>query len=88
MFLRPRELAESKWEYVDFDKRLWRIPAHVMKQKRDHLVPIANQVYGYLKELYQFSGKTEYLFPRVQTNLKPMNCESLRKALRVMGFTK
>ena len=87
VFLRPKELVNSEWSYIDFNKRLWRIPAALMKKNRDHLVPMSDQVYNYLQELYKYTGQTLFLFPAIQTDSKPLNSESLRRALRIMGYT-
>jgi len=87
VFLRPKELVNSEWSYIDFNKRLWRIPAALMKKSRDHLVPLSDQVYNYLQELSKYTGQTLFLFPAIKTDSKPMNSESLRRALRIMGYT-
>ncbi|WP_274051079.1 tyrosine-type recombinase/integrase [Thalassomonas haliotis] len=44
IFLRPKEIRELKWEFVDFDDKMIRIPADDMKKDRDHLVPLSKQV--------------------------------------------
>jgi integrase len=42
-FVRTGELRFAKWDEIDWDGQLWRIPADRMKMKRDHLVPLSNQ---------------------------------------------
>ena len=38
LMLRPGELRQLRWEYVDFNNALIEIPAHVMKKDREHIV--------------------------------------------------
>lgn len=40
-FVRPGELRKSKWGYIDFEKRLWIIPAELMKMRKEHIVPLS-----------------------------------------------
>ena len=63
VFLRPAELASSKWEYIDFEKSEWLIPAEDMKMNRDHLIPFPDQVGRLLDSLYPVTGTSEYIFP-------------------------
>ena len=51
IFLRPKEIRLLKWEYVDLDDKLIRIPGEDMKRGREHLVPFASQVVGQLLEI-------------------------------------
>jgi integrase len=82
VFLRPRELAVSKWEYIDFKKGLWIIPAEFMKMNRDHLVPISTQVRDLLESIYPVTGHGEYIFPSERSLEKTMHPESVNKAIR------
>ncbi len=43
IFVRPKELANSKWSYIDSENSQWIIPAEQMKLKRDHLIPLSSQ---------------------------------------------
>ncbi len=82
VFLRPRELAISKWEFIDFDKGLWLIPAEYMKMNRDHLIPMPVQVIELLQSLYPVTGHGDYIFPSERKLDKTMNPESVNKAIR------
>lgn len=62
-FVRQGELRRAKWEYFDIEKRIWCIPAEIMKMKRDHLVPLSKQAIAILNQLKDISGSGEYLFP-------------------------
>ncbi|WP_163019162.1 tyrosine-type recombinase/integrase, partial [Pseudomonas viridiflava] len=36
---RPSEAATTRWADIDFDKRIWTIPAKKMKKRRPHIIP-------------------------------------------------
>jgi integrase len=65
-FVRTTELRAARWsEFEDLDGEapLWRIAPERMKMQREHLVPLARQAVGALKELKELSGQNPYLFP-------------------------
>lgn len=43
LFVRPGELRHAEWEEFDFDNAEWRIPAHKMKMRVLHIVPLSKQ---------------------------------------------
>ncbi len=82
VFLRPSELVNSEWSFIDWEKSQWIIPAEVMKMKRDHLIPFPKQVKELLLQLKPLTGHQKYLFPASRTPNKPMNSETVNKAIR------
>jgi integrase len=62
-FVRQGELRTAKWEHFDLDKKLWYIPAELMKMRQEHIVPLAHQTIELLKGIKSLSGNSEYLFP-------------------------
>ena len=38
---RPSEALEARWAEVDFDRRLWTLPAERMKSAKQHVVPLS-----------------------------------------------
>ncbi len=42
-FVRPGELRQAEWAEIDLDERVWNIPAHKMKMKQPHIVPLCAQ---------------------------------------------
>jgi integrase len=82
VFVRPSELANSKWSYIDFEKSHWLIPAKYMKMKRDHLIPFPHQVKTLLEALIPITGNGDYLFPNEKDQEKPMHSETVNKTLR------
>ena len=82
IFVRPKELANSKWNYIDFENSQWIIPAEQMKLKRDHLIPISSQVKAILKALRPITGDSEYIFPNEKDSNRHMHNETVNKTLR------
>ena len=84
--VRPSEAAGAKWSEIDFEKRLWSIPAERMKKKRDHLVPLTNEMFNLLKTIKPISGHREFIFPADRNPKKHTNNETANMALKRMGF--
>jgi integrase len=86
VFLRPTEIRNLKWEYIDFDDLLIRIPAEEMKRGREHLVPMSKQVAKHLKEVKAVTGYSELVFPNQRDSSKPMSKNVLTNRLRDLGY--
>lgn len=86
VFLRPKEIRSLKWEYLDFDDRMIRIPADDMKRDREHLVPMAKQVVSQLKNIKEITGYSQYVFPNERDSSKPLSKNVLTNRLRDLGY--
>ena len=86
IFLRPTEIRNLKWEYIDFDDLLIRIPAEKMKKQREHLVPMSKQVAQHLQEVKTVTGYAEFVFPNQIDSSKPMSKNVLTNRLRDLGY--
>ncbi len=53
---RENEVAGMAWAEVDFEKKVWAIPASRMKSGRTHEVPLAPEAVALLKSLPRFKG--------------------------------
>lgn len=53
---RENEVAGMTWAEVDFEKKIWAIPAVRMKGRRAHEVPLAPDAVALLKSLPRFDG--------------------------------
>jgi integrase len=84
---RPGEIRQAKWQEIDFETKIWSIPAAKMKMRRDHNVPLPNQAIDLLSELREISGEAEYLFPSLRSWHRPMSDNTLNAALRRMGYS-
>lgn len=53
---RPGEVRFAKWAEIDFEEKIWRIPAERMKAEKPHEVPLAGAAIDLLKRLPRFDG--------------------------------
>jgi integrase len=88
LFVRPGELRHMEWTEVDLQVAEWNIPGEKMKMGEPHLVPLAWQATGILKELEPLTGSGKYVFPSVRTSQRPMSDNTILAALRRMGYEK
>lgn len=94
LFQRPGNIRCMEWAEVDFDGCLWTIPAAKMKRTvygkvngRPHLVPLAPQAIELLRDLRPVSGHSRFVFPSLISSQRPMSENTLRVALRRMGYS-
>jgi len=89
-FVRPGELRLARWDEFDLAVAEWRIPAARMKMKDrgDHIVPLARQAVAVLREMAPVSGYAEMVFPGVRDARRPISNNTLNHALRRMGIGK
>ena len=86
-FVRPGELRAAEWTELNLANAEWRIPAHRMKMREEHVVPLARQAIDLLTELQAWTGKGTYLFPSPISNKRPLSENSITAALRRMGYS-
>lgn len=84
--LRTFELRNSKWAWVDFDKKLWEIPAEIMKMDRPHLVPLSRQLVELLRELYQLTGRFANMFPGRNDPSNVMSENTINQMIHKLGY--
>ncbi len=84
---RPSELRCAKWVDFDLDNAIWTIPLEQSKTRKHmtkpHTVMLSRQAVGVLKELKQYTGHSEYVFPS-RLNTKPLSEATIRKAFRTI----
>jgi integrase len=85
---RPANIAQARWEHFDLDKAEWRTPVEDMKGNQQHIVPLSKQALAILKDIHTLTGSSEYVFPSNRSNASPMSIDTLRSALRRMGYGK
>lgn len=86
VFVRPGELRQAEWSEIDLEAAEWNIPAHKMKMRQPHLVPLSKQAVAILEELQQLTGHFRYVFPGGRSPKRPMSDNALTAALRRMGY--
>ena len=85
-FVRTSELIGAEWQEIDFIAKVWRIPAHRMKKKTQHTVPLSKQSLLLLNELKIITGGNQYLFPCIKGEGKTMSNNTILFALYRMGY--
>jgi integrase len=83
---RPAEAATTRWEDIDFDKRIWTIPPERMKKRRPHTIPLTEHALSLLETLKHHSGHREYVFPSDRNPRTHANSQTANMALKRMGF--
>jgi len=87
IFVRSGELRHAEWCEVNLDTGRWIIPKGKMKSKRDHVVPLAQQVIHIISDLQNFTQNGKYLFPSIASRNRAMSGNTLNTALKRMGYT-
>jgi integrase len=93
LFQRPGNMRQMEWAELDLDGAMWLIPPTKMKRTkhgklngRPHLVPLPRQAVALLRDLHPLTGHGRYVFPSLLTGERPMSENTLRTALRRMGY--
>jgi integrase len=97
--LRSGIIASARWVEIDLGRGEWAIPGledsfhktgkqkNRMKTGHAHVVSLPSQAVAMLRDMYQYSGGKEYVFPPVGKMKNPhLHRDALSKALRDMGF--
>lgn len=94
--VRPAEAAGAKWSEIDFENRLWVIPAERMKGRKNpnsreevrvpHEVPLSDQAIEILKIMKPISQHRSHVFPSRSHPEQPMNSSTANVAIKRMGF--
>ncbi len=85
-FVRTGELIGAKWDEVELDNRMWRIPAKRMKMKTPHIIPLSNQAISVFKKIKIFSNSSSLVFPSERGQGKSMSNNTILFALYRMGY--
>lgn len=93
VFQRPGNIRAMEWAEIDTDAALWTIPAAKMKRTvhgkvngRPHLVPLAPQALALLADLRPLTGHGRFVFPSLMSGEECMSENTIRAALRRMGY--
>lgn len=96
LLLRPGELRHLEWTWIDLDTATLVVPAELMKRKKaekadgpPHVVPLAPQAVAILRDLEPLTGgrpERRYVFPSLLTGERCMSENTVRGALRRMGY--
>ncbi len=83
---RPAEAATTRWADIDFNKKIWTIPAERMKKRRTHIIPLTQHALALLEAIKPYSGHREYVFPADRNPRTHCNSQTANMALKRMGF--
>ena len=88
VFVRPGELRHAEWAELDFNEKLWKIPAAKMKMREDFILPLSPQALEILEETKAVASNSKYVFPSLRSGSRPMSENTINGALRRMGYDK
>ncbi|WP_217529700.1 integrase domain-containing protein [Vibrio cholerae] len=83
---RPAEASGARWDEINFGEKIWTIPAERMKKRREHRIPLTEQMLALLEVMKPISGHREFVFPSDRDPKKPCNSQTANMALKRMGF--
>jgi len=94
LFLRPGELRGACWKEIDLENATWVVPAERdrsrglvgMKMKEEHTVPLPQQAVEIFRELQNYSGHGDLVFPNRNDHSKPISDGTINSALRALGY--
>ena len=88
VFVRPGELRQAEWTEINFEAQRFEIPAHKMKMRQPHIVPLSKQALAILKDQQAKTGHFQFVFPSPRSPRRAMSNNALLSALRRMGIEK
>lgn len=84
--VRSAESCKAQWSEIDFERKLWTIPAERMKAREIHIVPLSSQVMKILEQMRAITGHLKYIFPKRGSHHEPMDINTPNAALKRMGY--
>lgn len=94
LWQRPGNMRAMRWEDLDLDDAMWAIPSEDMKRTvsgklrgNPHYVPLPRQAIALLEEIRPLTGRGTYVCPAMTDKTKPLSENTVRVALRRMGYT-
>jgi integrase len=82
--VRPGELLGAEWSEITGD--VWDIPAHKMKMRLPHKVPLSRQALEALEEIRSSTGNRKHVFASSLKPTQPFVTNRLNVALEKIGF--
>lgn len=86
---RPSDATGAEWSEIDFENRVWTIPAARMKMGREHRVPLSDAAMEVLERHQALSGRSagedaRFVFPGAKPG-QPIGRQSLLKLIKRLG---
>jgi integrase len=84
VFQRPSEIRQMLWTDVDLQAKEWR--PYVSKTDFYHIVPLSTQAIAIIEAMKPVTGSGRYVFPSSRGDGRPMSENTIRVALRTLGY--
>jgi integrase len=84
LFQRPGEIRQMLWSDVDLIAKEWR--PYVSKTDFWHIVPLSRQAIEILEAIKPLTGAGKYVFPSSRGDGRPMSDNTIRTALKSLGY--
>lgn len=85
-FQRSQSIRFARWDQIDWNAKLWRIPAEIMKMKDPHVVPLSRQTEALLLAIRPLTGEGPYIFPSLTDRAKTISENTMLYALVRLGY--
>ncbi len=85
-FVRTIELRGAKWKEIDFENRVWKIPAERMKMRQQHIVPLTDVTMQVFTALWELTGNYEFIFPNRNNPKTFISENTLLYAIYRLGY--
>ena len=73
---RPNEAAGTRWDEIDIENKIWKIPAERMKGRKEHVVPLSRQALEILKIIMPFR-RGVYVFYSSRNKDRPITTNTV-----------
>jgi integrase len=84
---RSNEVRGMRFDEIDWEEKLWTVPAERMKRSVEFKIPLSNQALALLKPLYETRGRSQLVFPSPTPNRGISNATLWATMVRVTGKT-
>ncbi|MGM5532530.1 tyrosine-type recombinase/integrase [Mixta calida] len=84
--MRTKELRSMQWANVDFENRIITIDAEVMKSRKQHLVPMSQQVHDLLRQLQPITSISHFVFAGRNDKKKSISENAVLLVIRQIGY--
>lgn len=85
-FQRSKSIRFARWDQIDWNAKLWRIPAEIMKMKDAHVVPLSRQTEELLQSICPLTGNGDYIFPSLTDRARTISENTMLYALVRLGY--
>lgn len=84
---RSVEVRGMRWDELDLEAGLWRIPAARMKMNRDHIIPLSRQAIEIIETVRPFTSRSVLVFEGDSGKDKPLSDMTLSSRIKRSEFS-